>query len=319
MDPPHPGLRVFLLSLLLGLVLLVTGAELLVRGGGQLALALRIPALVVGLTVVAFGTSAPELVVSITAALEGSTDMALANINGSNLANIALVLGGAALIRPMTVERSMLNREVPVCVALQILLPLLCLDGVIGRWDGLIFVAFGVAWNAWLVRDAMRGRSVPVDGDVEASSGASWVGNVVKVLGGLVILVVGADLFVSGAHTVAVMAGLSERFIGLTVVAVGTSAPEIATGFVSAWRGESDIALGNSLGSNLFNIAIVLGLTALVHPVAVSDPGSFTDMATALVVTLALVPIVRAERFGRPAGLLFVLGYVGYLAADLVT
>src|SRR5690606_15802214 len=97
-----------------------------------------------------------------------------------------------ALIRPMTVERSMLNREVPVCVALQILLPLLCLDGVIGRWDGLIFVAFGVAWNAWLVRDAMRGRSVPVDGDVEASSGASWVGNVVKVLGGLVILVVGA-------------------------------------------------------------------------------------------------------------------------------
>lgn len=309
----------FVLSLLFGLVLLVLGAELLVRGGGQLALALRIPALVVGLTVVAFGTSAPELVVSLTAALEASTDMALANINGSNLANIALVLGGAALIRPMTVDRSLLRREVPVCIGLQILLPLLCLDGAIGRVDGLLFVAFGVGYNVWLVRDAMRGRPVPVEGDLDPDAGGSWVADVLKLVGGLVILVLGADLFVSGAHTVALMAGLSERFIGLTVVAVGTSAPEIATGFVSAWRGESDLALGNSLGSNLFNIALVLGLTALVHPIAVSDPGSFTDMAAALAVTLALIPVARAGHFGRPVGLLFVLGYVGYLGADLLT
>lgn len=309
----------FVLSLLVGLFMLVLGAELLVRGGGQLALALRIPALVVGLTVVAMGTSMPELMVSVTAAFAASTDMALANINGSNLANIALVLGGASLVRPMDVERSLLRREVPACIFLQVALLALCFDGVLSRLDGVLFLLFGIVYNVLLVRAALRGRAAPVEGELDASGGTPWYVNLFLVAAGACVLVFGANFFVSGAHHLATLLGLSDRFIGLTVVAVGTSAPELATGLVSAWRGESDIAVGNSLGSNLFNIVLVLGVTSIIHPIAVQDPGSFVDMIAALVVTLALIPIVLHGQLGRTTGVLLLLGYFAYLGADLLS
>src|SRR5690606_14905026 len=266
--------------------MLVGGAELLVRGGGRLALALRIPALVVGLTVVAFGTSTPELAVSVTAAFTASTDMALANVTGSNIANIALVLGLVALIQPIDVDRGLLRREVPVCVGLQVLVPLMLLDGTLGRVDGVVLLAAGVAYNGYLVWDAISNRPALEEGALPIEGGGDPRWNVFLLLVGVAILLGGAHLFVGGAVEVAKLLGLSARFIGLTVVALGTSAPEIATGVVSAYRGEADLALGNSLGSNVLNITVVLALTALIQPIVIADNLALIDLAVALGTTL---------------------------------
>jgi cation:H+ antiporter len=305
---------VYLIALLVGLVLLVLGAELLVRGGGRLALALRVPALVVGLTVVAFGTSTPELAVSLTAAFRGNADMALANVTGSNIANIALVLGLAALVSPLKVERSLIRREVPVALFLQALVPFMCLDGEISRLEGLILFVLGAAYNAWLVGDAIRSRPTLAESDLDLEEGGDLRWNVVLLVAGIVVLLVGAQFFVSGAVDVAHRLGLSDRFIGLTVVALGTSAPELATGVVSAYRGESDLAMGNSVGSNILNITIVLAATAIVRPIVVQDRHAILDGCMALLVTLLLIPMVmRGREVSRPEGALMAAGYVLYL------
>jgi cation:H+ antiporter len=303
----------FVLALLIGLVLLVTGAEMIVRGGGQLALALRIPALVVGLTIVAFGTSAPELLVSVTAALSSNTEMALANVNGSNIANVLLVLGMAAIVRPLVVERALLRREIPSCLMLQLLIPITAWDGVITRVDGMVLALAGIGYNAWLMWEALRGRAVPVDDDLDTDEGVPWWRHFVMLLGGIAILVVGANLFVSGAGEFARLLGWSERFIGLTVVALGTSAPEVATAMVSAHRGEVDLAVGNSLGSNILNVAMVLGITAMLTPIVVTDAGAWGDMSVGVMATLVLVPMVWRGRAGRGLGTLMAGSYVGFV------
>lgn len=308
----------FVLYLVIGLVMLVAGAELLVRGGGQLALAMRIPALVVGLTVVAFGTSTPELMVSLTAALKGSTEMALANVNGSNIANIALVLGAVALVRPLIVDRTLMRREVPTCLALQLALPLLCLDGILGRFDGAMILMGGLAYNVWLIFEALRGRAPPMDDDLEAAEATPWYVHVVMLVVGIAVLIVGANVFVAGAEEVARWFNLSERFIGLTVVALGTSAPELATGLVSAQRGEVELAVGNSLGSNIINISLVLGITAIIQPILLHDQGAWGDMSAAFVVTALLIPIVLVGRLGRGPALLMCGGYFTYIGADFL-
>lgn len=308
----------FVIALLVGLVLLVVGAEMLVRGAGQLALAFRVPALVVGLTVVAFGTSAPELSVSVAAAFTASTEMALSNVNGSNVANIALVLGLAALIRPLVVRRDMLRRDVPSLMVLQMLVPLMCLDGRISRVDGAVLFSVGVGYNAWLLFDALRGRmALDPDDEIEAS-GRWWYDGLLLVLGSAV-LVFGASIFVDGAVSTARWAGLSDRFIGLTVVALGTSAPEVATAVSSAYRGNTDLAVGNSIGSNILNIAMVLGITSMILPIQIQDPGVWTDFGFALAVTCLLVPMVLSRRLGRSGGAVLVIGYVAYIAVGYLS
>lgn len=309
------GLGLVVFNLLIGLVGLVGGAELLVRGGGQLALALRVPALVVGLTVVAFGTSMPELLVSVTAALEASTDMALANVNGSNIANIALVLGVASMVHPLTVERTLMRREVPTCIGLQLLVFFACWDSVISMADGVLFVLAGFSYNAWLLWEALRGRAPVLDDDLETDGKRSPMYHVGMLVAGLLVLVVGARLFVGGAEEAAQLLGLSDRFIGLTVVALGTSAPEVATGVVSARRGEVELAVGNSLGSNILNIAMVLGVTAIIMPIPVLEPGVWSDLTAALVATTLLVPVVLKGRLNRLEGFLLSCGYLSYMGA----
>lgn len=304
----------FVLSLLVGLALLVVGADLLVRGAGQIALAMRIPALVVGLTIVAMGTSMPELLVSTTAAMADSSEMAIANVNGSNVANILLVLGLAALVRPLAVERTLMRREIPVAILFQVALPLLCLDLLIGRLDGLILVLLGIGYNAWLMIEALRGRAPVVDDELAEldGSGPLWK-QLAFVAVGLGTLVGGANLFVDGAVEVARALNVSERFIGLTVVALGTSAPELATGLVSAFKGEVDLAVGNSIGSNLFNIAMVLGITALITPVPLQDPGVWFDFGACLVATVVMVPFVLKGSMTRVDGALLSTAYAGYV------
>lgn len=306
----------FVLWLLVGLVLLVVGADLLVRGAGQIALAMRIPALVVGLTIVAMGTSMPELLVSVTAAMSASSEIAIANVNGSNVANIMLVLGLAALVRPLAVERTLMRREMPVAVLLQLVLPLMCLDHAIGRIDGVILIGFGIAYNGWLMLEALRGRTPVMDDELEDldGSGPLWK-HLLYIVIGLGTLVGGANLFVSGAVDVATTLGVSERFIGLTVVALGTSAPELATGLVSAWKGDVDLAVGNSIGSNLFNVTMVLGITAVIAPIGLTDDGVWLDLGMCLVASLVLVPFVLKGSMGRIEGGVLTLGYLAYVYA----
>jgi len=302
----------FLIALAVGLVMLVAGADLIVRGGGQLALALRVPALIVGLTIVAFGTSAPELAVSMTAAHRASTEMALANVTGSNIANIVLVLGLAAVVAPLQMDRSLIRREVPVCLGLQILVPLMCLNGVIARWEGGVLLALGVTYNTWIVWDALRRRAKLAEGERRPANHWQW--HFLLLLGGILVLVAGAQLFVGGAVEVAGLLGMSDRYIGLTVVALGTSAPEVATSMLSSHRGQAELATGNVLGSNILNITMVLALTALVRPIVIMDPWSLADLVVAVLVTLALIPIVvRDKSVSRVEGGAMALGYVTYL------
>jgi cation:H+ antiporter len=294
--------------------MLVVGSDLLVKGGGNVALALRIPALIVGLTIVAFGTSAPELTVSVIAATQASTEMAISNVNGSNIANIAFVLGLAALVTPLEVSRSLIRREVPVCLGLQVLVPLLALDGWFSRIDGVIVLACGVAFNLWLVYDVMKGRAeISVEDELEVEEDQPFWKHAAMLLVGLVVLVVGADLFVDAAVEVAEKLNLSQRFIGLTVVALGTSAPEAATAVQAARQGETDLAVGNSLGSNILNICMVLGITSIIAPIDVSGPGFLRDMIIACVMVALVVPVVLRGRLTRLEGGGLVAVYIGYL------
>lgn len=292
--------------------MLLIGAELLVRGGGRIALALRVPVIVVALTIVAFGTSMPEITVSVTAAMRGAPGMALGNVVGSNIANIALVLGAAAIVSPVVVGRELMRREVPALLLMHIALPIMLLDSVVGRIDGAILLLIGVVYNAMLIRDALAGRAPVGDDDVEA--GGDYLTNGVLLVMGLAALVAGASFFVDGATVIARMMGLSDRVIGLTVVALGTSAPEVVTGMVSAYRDENDMAVGNSMGSNILNLSLALALTALISPVEMVDSGTWKDLAVAFLVTLLLVPLIlTGRRISRTEGALFVLAYLVYV------
>lgn len=317
MGPRQVPLLVFLL-LLIGLVLLVVGSDYLVEGGGQLALLFRVPALVVGLTIVAFGTSTPELVVSVTAALKASTEMALANVNGSNIANIALVLGVVAMVRPLQVDRMLMRREVPSCLGLQLMVPLVAYNGVISRGEGVVLILAGAGYNIWVLYEALRGRPPKMsDDDDDADSG--WIKQLAMLIGGLVMLIAGAQIFVPAAADIARMMHISDRFIGLTVVALGTSMPELVTGIQAARRGEVELAVGNSLGSNILNISMVLGTTAIIAPIHIVDGAAWNDMGAAVFATALLIPLVLKGSLSRIEGGVLSSGYVAYVAFNFLS
>ena len=300
------------LSLAGGLVLLVGAASLLVRGASALALRVGLSPLVVGLTVVAFGTSAPELVVSVQAALAGAGGIAVGNVVGSNIANVGLILGVAALVRPIVSDASVLRRDLPILVGATLLGALVLHDRAVGRAEGAVLVVGLVAYLAWSVWSARR-DAAPPEVPVAGSMGRSllWIA---LGLGGLIV---GSRLFVGGAVGLAEAAGVSNAVIGLTVVALGTSAPELATSIVAAVRGESEIAVGNVVGSNLFNVLGILGAAALVRPLAA--PGlQLVDVAMMTGLALALIPMMwSGRRLVRAEAALLVavyVGYIGYLA-----
>ena len=254
-----------------GLLLLYYGAEYLVTGSSRLALSFGVRPLVVGLTVVAFATSMPEMMVSLLAATRGASSMAVGNIIGSNIANIGLILGVAALITPIVVARSTLVREVPIMVAASIGVYLVALDGEIAFTNGLWLFLSLLAFLAYCLITA-RKPSVPDDGEVnkairEASSGRGR--NVVLVLVGMAGLGFGAELMVRGAVMIATLLGMSELIIGLSIVAIGTSLPELAASVMSAWKGEMDISVGNVIGSNIFNVLFVLGICPMIQPITI--------------------------------------------------
>ncbi|MBI3961986.1 MAG: calcium/sodium antiporter [Deinococcus sp.] len=268
-----------LASVALGLVALYLGAEWLVKGASRLALAWRVAPLVVGLTVVAFGTSTPELLVSVLGAIQGKVDLALGNIIGSNIFNIAFILGLAALLRPLVVKVDLVRREVPVMALVAVVLYLLGSDGILSRLDGALLLAGLITYIWYLYALARQERPEATTEYVEFQKAQGLQGNgtgrnLLLVAGGVLTLVIGAQALLSGSITLARALGVSELVIGLTLVAAGTSLPELATSVVAALRHETDISVGNVVGSNTFNIAGILGLAALLQPIPVPDLGS---------------------------------------------
>jgi len=307
-----------------GLVLLLLGAELLVRGASKLAIALGLTPLVVGLTVVSIGTSAPELAVSVGGALSGSPDLALGNVIGSNIANVLLILGLVALVTPLVVHRQLVWLDVPLMIGASLLVFLMALDGGIARWEGGLLVASAVAYIVFLVRMARRHpEQVPEDPHLSEDAGAApeaaprTARQVGLVIAGLALLVGGAQLLVQSATQMAVALGLSDLVIGLTVVAVGTSLPEIATSILAAVRGQRDLAVGNIVGSNIFNLLLVLGASALVASdgIPVATAALRFDLPVMTAVALACLPIFfTGHRIARWEGALFVSYYIAYTA-----
>lgn len=308
---------------LLGLGLLIGGAELLVRGAARLALAVGITPLVVGLTVVAFGTSAPELAVSIQSGLAGQADIALGNVVGSNIFNVLLILGLSAIIAPLIVAQQLVRREVPLMIGITALLWALASDGRVGRLDGMLLFGGLILYTIVAIR-ASRRESRAIQDEYAEEFGASpprTAAQVALQLGmiivGLLMLVVGARWLVNGAVMVARALGVSELVIGLTIIAAGTSLPEVATSIIAALRGERDIAVGNVVGSNIFNILSILGLASIVTPGGLSVAPAVLrfDLPVALAVAVACLPIFwSGYRIGRREGALFLGYYVAYTA-----
>ena len=297
-----------------GLVLLYYGAEFLIKGGVSIALKLKVPALIIGLTLVAFGTSAPELVVSIDASLKGSGDISIGNVVGSNICNIALILGLSALIAPLNVHKKLLKFDLPLLTVASIVMLGFCLfSHGITRWQGAIFFAGIVAYTGFNIYDGKK-NGCDDDNDVANSKIFPYWVAILFVTGGLAALIGGAKLFVNSAIFIAKAGGISDAVIGLTVVALGTSLPELATSVVAAIKGEQDIAIGNVIGSNIFNILCILGIAPLISPIHAPQI-DLIDLGTMLFLTVSLFPIMRSGwKINRLEGAFLLLVYCGYTA-----
>lgn len=309
----------------LGFVLLIGGATLLVRGASSIAAAAGISPLVIGLTVVAYGTGAPELVVSVNAAWRGASGVALGNVVGSNIYNVLFILGMSALIAPLRVDAQVVRREVPIMILVSLVVLVMAVDGRIGRIDGMILVAGAVMYTVYSVRAGRRasreeGWERPAAEVSRAKSVRQWLLRIGLVVVGLGLLVVGTEWLVDGATTLARALNVRELIIGLTIVAVGTGLPETATSIVATIRGQRDIAVGNVVGSNIFNLLFVLGIAALVSPIPVPLAARYFDLPVMTAVAIACLPIFfTAGRIGRWEGLLFLGYYVAYTIYLILT
>jgi cation:H+ antiporter len=300
----------------LGLVLLYYGAEFLVSGASSLALRLGLTPLVVGLTVVAFGTSAPEMVVSVKASLAGQGNLALGNVVGSNIFNIAIILGLSALICPMKVQVQLIRIDMPVLIGVTLLTLLLVSDRQLARWEGLLFLSGAVGYTLFALHLARRETSQEAlqefATELPQPKGPVWL-DWVRIGGGIILLVGGGHALVHGSVHLARMLGISEAIIGLTIVATGTSLPELATSIVAALKKEADIAVGNVVGSNILNLLAILGVSATIHPFSAAGITAL-DLGTMVAVSLILLPIMwTGFEVRRWEGALLLAAYGTYL------
>ncbi len=306
------------LLLLVGLVLLVVGADLMVRGAARLAANFGIPSLVIGLTVVAFGTSAPELAVSVKAAYSGQAELAIANVVGSNIFNILFVLGASALVAPLLVSKQLIRQDVPIMIAVSVIAVLMVLDGQLNRLEAAVLAIGLVSYTGFLF---YQGRKKGVDvsddevDDMLRVKVPTWK-NLLFFIGGLILLVLGARWLVQSAVEIASAWGVNEAVIGLTVVAVGTSLPEVMTSIMATLKGERDIAIGNVVGSNIFNILCVLGVSGVVSPTPLlaGDQMAQIDIPVMLAVAALCAPLFFVgAAVTRFEGALFLTLYVAYV------
>lgn len=310
--------------LLIGGLLLYLGAEWLVGGASRVALSFRVPQLIVGLTVVAYGTSAPEIIVGVQAAREGHGDVTFGNVLGSNIANLGLILGVSTLVRPARVDGALRRRELPVLLLATLLVPVVLADSAVRPWEGATLVFLGFAYTAWMIRAATKAvvsqatadatMTAAAASEAGAPSPTSTAKQIAVAIVGLGLLLIGGHLLVDAATELARSWGMSERMVGLTIVAVGTSLPELATSLIAAARGNSDIAVGNVIGSNVFNVLLSLGLASFVGRLECSLLAFMPDIIVLLTMTLVSVVFLRTARTMQrwEGGVLF-LGYGAFL------
>ena len=313
---------VSLIKLVIGFLLLVKGADYFVEGASSIAKKLRIPTFVIGLTIVAFGTSAPELAVSISAALKGSNDIAIGNVVGSNIFNTLVVLGASAAITPIAVEKGIIKKDYPLSIFAAILLGVLSLDMILfkapamtlSRVDGIILLVAFAFFMYTTVKAGLKQRAAANPEHEEALANMympAWKSILILVVG-LAGIVIGGDLSVEGAKEIARAFGLSEALIGLTIVAFGTSLPELVTSIVAARKGESDIAVGNVIGSNIFIIFFILGVSATILPMNVSSTYLYDIAILVAVMVLSYIPIAKTKKVSRGMGVTMVAAYLAY-------
>lgn len=307
--------------LIIGLVLIVAGAEVLVRGASQLAAMLGISPLVIGLTVVAYGTSAPEMAVSIQAAFSNYEAISIGNIVGSNIVNVLFILGLSAAITPLFVAQQLIKLDVPIMIGVSLLLMVLALDQEINRTDGIILFTGAVLYTGFLFYQSLNGNTSAVDADDcddlsrTPPSLKAWCVNLFLIGSGILLLTLGSRWLVAGAVAIATAIGVSQLVIGLTLIALGTSLPEAATSVIASLRGERDIAVGNVIGSNIFNILAVLGVAGFLAPngVTVSPAAIHFDIPVMVVVAIACLPIFfTGNIIRRWEGALFLAYYAAY-------
>lgn len=297
--------------LILSLVALYIGAGWLVQGSSALALKAKISPLVIGLTIVAFGTSSPELAVSLDAALNGQGDIAIGNIVGSNIFNIGIILGISATICPLQVKKQLLRIDIPVMLIATILLTLLFWNGTLGRTEGFFFLTGIIIYTLFcLFYSRKHGEGPNLELEEQPKH---WAIDMLAIIGGLVVLVFASQLLVNNAVSIAKELGLSEAVIGLTIVAAGTSMPELATSIVAAFKRKTDIAIGNIVGSNLFNILAIAGSCSLVHPIEAKNVNDI-DLLVMLAISALLLPLVKSgQKISRTEGFVLILLYVIYM------
>ncbi|MDX2075224.1 MAG: calcium/sodium antiporter [bacterium] len=307
-----------------GLIGLVWGGNWLVTGASRLAESLGIPRLIIGLTIVALGTSAPELFVNISSVLNGSTDIALGNVVGSNISNIAFILGFTGMITPIVVQSILVRREIPIMIVVALVAYGLSLDGQLNQLDGIILVIGFLAFNGLMIWITLKDKNVTTAPDVPEFNAQEIVAinrllEAGRFVMGLIILVIGANLTVTGAINIATAIGVSQLVIGVTLVAIGTSLPELTTSIIAAIRKESDLAIGNVVGSNIINILLILGLTAAIQPVNVPTNALQFDFLVMIVFSILLLPLaIRRGRLTRFESMLLLIGYICFVAMTIL-
>jgi cation:H+ antiporter len=305
------------ISIIGGIIGLFVGAESLVRGSSSLALRLGISPLVVGLTVVAFATSSPELVVSIKAALEGNPGIVVGNVVGSNICNIGLILGVAALISPMRVKTQLVKREIPIMIIVGFILLLVLANDSISRMEGVLLIIGIISYVVFSYLYARKDKVIEtsqefIEGIPVGKAKSAWI-SILLIVGGLGLLLGGAHIFVNGAVEVAVNLGVSQAIIGLSMVALGTSLPELITSVVASFRNENDIAIGNAVGSNVFNVLSVLGFSSVISPINSSGVG-YIDLTIMMLFMIIILPMSKSGFvFKRCEGAILLAGYFAYI------
>ncbi len=301
-----------ILLLIVGFVLLIKGADFFVDGSSSVAKLLGVPAVVIGLTVVAMGTSAPEAAVSITAGIAGSNEIAISNVVGSNIFNMLVVVGVCAAIKPFALDSDIMKRDFPInLIASAIMLAMIVIGGSLGRIDGVIMLLIMAAYLVWVVFSALKNREAATE-EVKALNPLL---SVVFIIGGLAAIIFGGDLVVDNAVAIAKAVGWSETFIGLTIIAIGTSLPELVTSIVAAKKGESGLALGNVVGSNIFNLLFILGLSSSISPIAINADSIINAVILFAMTAVMLVWCIIANKkgkLGRASGIIWILFYVAY-------
>ena len=302
-----------LFILIFGFLLLVKGADFFVDGSSKIAKKFGIPELIIGLTIVAMGTSAPETAVSIAAALKGTADISIGNVVGSNILNILIILGLSATIRTIKVGKTTIKYEIPFMIAISALLLLLGLDGTIDFKDGIILWLLFIAYLTYLIIMAKKDKQKKR----KKSKVILWQA-ILTTLGGLALIIVGSDISVDAASKIARYAGLSERFIGLTIVALGTSLPELVTSVTAAFKGNNDIAIGNIVGSNIFNLLFVIGTSSLILPITFASTFKIDSLVMIGAALLLFICSLRKQKLDRFSGILMLLSYTLYFILVLI-